>query len=201
MAEWWPDVDYEAPEEFIEEEGGDVEQPEAMYTFHTALDERVCGQCAPLEGVMFSESEISEWFPSADQLADDFIEANVHDRCRCQLTKVPVEQGTEDGGGEEGMEGRGEPLSMAFRAMRSPQGLVRYAARRGLRGALGAMGATALAPFLVPMIFSLVLPLVMTAVQQWIRQQALAEIRRQARELEKKQAQQDKENFKGVTSE
>ncbi len=202
----WEDADInldEWPQEFYDEgfdQEGSVEEEygsQELWIFQTAMDDRVCGQCAPLEGVLFSRQDIMDQFPSADEF-EDIIFANVHDNCRCQL--IPQQQGGE--GGEDVVEGRGEPLAYMMRGIRNPTGLVRLAARRGLRGALGAMGMTALAPFLIPMIFAIVLPLITSLVQQFTKQQVEAELKKQVREQEKKRAaEMNREVYRGVVSE
>ena len=208
MSEYWPEFEGELPEEFYGEEGegfseGPVEEEfaaEQLYRYHTALDERVCGRCAPLEGVLFSLDEVNEQFPAADDF-EDIIFANVHDRCRCQLTREPQPQQEQEGGTEGMVEGRGTPLTGTaglIRAARSPRQLMRYGARYGLRGVLGLMGLSALAPFLLPLIFSFFMPIVTSLIQAQVRAQVEAEIRRRQEIEEKRRVERMRATYRTV---
>lgn len=145
-----------APEEFFGDEGSVEEEfaAEEQWLYQTALDERVCGRCAPLEGVLFSPEDIAEQFPAAENY-EDIIFANVHDKCRCQLIR-------QQGGEGEGdmVEGRGAPLSKGLSlgfAARNPRSLGRFGLRQVLMY-LGTSGIIAyiLSWFVVPIITSLV---------------------------------------------
>jgi hypothetical protein len=78
----WPDEFYE------EEEGGYLDYAGRTWVFNTALDERTCGDCGPLEGSCFLEEDIEPYFPDAEQLDDETIAVNLHDWCRCGLVLV-----------------------------------------------------------------------------------------------------------------
>jgi hypothetical protein len=74
------------PEEFYEEEqGGFLDYVGDSWVFNTALDERTCQDCGPLEGSAFLGEDIEPYFPYAEQLDDYTIAANLHPNCRCDL--------------------------------------------------------------------------------------------------------------------
>lgn len=186
----WPEETYS--EESFQE--SDVEQEfasEALWTYHTALDERVCGRCAPLEGVMFTLDEINEQFPSNENYGDIiFVNMDDHgDKCRCCLTKEPGSEGTE-GGEEETVDGRGTPLQgIIGRSSSAPSliSLMRHPtqtgfARFGIRSALVAAGLT----WLIFPILGLLWPLLMSAIQIWNQAQIKAEVERVIKEAEAK---------------
>ena len=70
------------PEEFYEEGFTDLGE---TWVFNTALDERTCQDCGPLEGSCFLGEDIEPFFPDAEQLDDETIAANIHPNCRCEL--------------------------------------------------------------------------------------------------------------------
>jgi hypothetical protein len=70
------------------EETGDliseeVPESETLYKFITSLDERVCPECAVLEGAVFPESVLEETFPGMEVLGEGVIHPHVHFGCRC----------------------------------------------------------------------------------------------------------------------
>lgn len=198
MSEYLDEGEYgldQWPEEFYGDEGfggeASVEEEyasEELWLYQTALDERVCGRCAPLEGVMFTLDEVNEQFP-ANENYEDIIFANVHDRCRCQLIRQPGTQEPGEDGGEGGredtVEGRGIPLrrvaSLGF-AARNPISLGRF----GLRQALILLGLPGIFAFIVPYLVQTIAQQVMNMIQQnqryWEqirRMQEAAALRRQ----------------------
>jgi hypothetical protein len=82
------------PEEFYEEEG--FSEEEELWVFETALDERVCPECGPLEGEPFLVEDIETYFPDAYENTDSTIVANLHENCRCLLTLVEEYEGEEE---------------------------------------------------------------------------------------------------------
>lgn len=72
-----------------EEESLEFPEDEIMWLFATALDERVCPDCGPLEGEVFPDSVLEETFPEYEELAEGVIHPHVHrprdDNCRCTL--------------------------------------------------------------------------------------------------------------------
>lgn len=75
------------PDEFYGEGGLDYEG--GTWVYNTAVDERVCGDCGPLEGSCFLEEDIESYFPNAEQIDDETIAVNLHDdTCRCELFLV-----------------------------------------------------------------------------------------------------------------
>jgi hypothetical protein len=66
---------------------GEEEEP-AQYQFATALDEVVCENCSPLNGEVFTEDEVDEWFPDYQEITPDVIQANIHPNCRCELLMI-----------------------------------------------------------------------------------------------------------------
>jgi hypothetical protein len=196
VEEWVSEDEYDVPAGF-EEEGGLADEfaAEPLYTYHTAMDERVCPQCAPLEGVMFTLDEINEQFPSNDNY-EDIIFVNAHDKCRCQLTReVQSEEVTGEKGESENMpEGRGTPLRTGFFLGRatstpslyrmmlnpSPGRLSRFMMRWGME----ALGLSAL---IFP-ILAVALPMLQAIIQEQVKLQVQAELRRRYLEEEKKRA-------------
>ena len=184
---------------------------EQLYRYHTALDERVCGRCAPLEGVLFSLEEIVEQFPSNENY-EDIIFANVHDRCRCQLTKEPQPEEPEEEGGEEEemVEGRGTPLrfnprsaigrSIAapslFSLLRrpSPGGFARF----GIRNVLTLTGLSWLIFPMLAFILPTLTSFVNFLVQNQVRTQMQVEIRRQWDKEEAERREQLRIVWKGI---
>ena len=182
---------------------------EQLYRYHTALDERVCGRCAPLEGVLFSLEEIVEQFPSNENY-EDIIFANVHDRCRCQLTKEPTPEGIPSEEEESMVEGRGAPLTrgMIGRSTSAPSlvGLLlhpspRGFARFGIRQLLG----TAALSFLISPILAIAMPLItqmINQVVQWqVRTQVENEVKRSMAEEERYREERVREIYKGIAPE
>jgi hypothetical protein len=197
VEEWISEDEYDVPAGFEEEsQPGLAEEfaAESLWKYQTALDERVCGRCAPLEGVMFSLDEINEQFPN-NQNFGDIIFVNMDDhggKCRCTLIREP---GTGEGmaGGEEDMvEGRGTPLGGntdgaplsplgLARAFRSPRSALRMATRQ----VFGLIGLGAMASPLAAVIFSAVIPMVQSYIEQQVKAQVEAETRRLKSELRK----------------
>jgi len=74
------------PEEFYDEEsGGSFDDVGETWVLNTALDERTCGKCGPLEGAAFLGEDLEECFPDAEDIDETTIAANLHDWCRCEL--------------------------------------------------------------------------------------------------------------------
>jgi hypothetical protein len=77
------------PDEFYDEGvGGNFDYVGGTWVYNTAIDERVCGDCGPLEGCGFLEEDIESCFPNAEQIDDETIAVNLHDYCRCELVLV-----------------------------------------------------------------------------------------------------------------
>lgn len=215
MAEWWSEDEFsEVPEGFEEEEGGGLAEEfasEPLYTYHTALDERVCPRCAPLEGVMFTLEEINEQFPSNENY-EDIVFVNLHDRCRCQLTREQqLEEPGEEGEGEDMVEGRGEPLygrGWIGRSTFSPSlvGLIlhpspRSFARFGIRGILSMLGLSSLIFPILAIAMPLLLPMINQLVRVQVKEEMEREIRRQLEaEFAKREAMM-REVYRGVIPE
>ncbi len=198
-----PDLSFDDwPQEFYDE-GFDAEEEfgsEELWSFETAGDERVCGRCAPLEGVLFDRDEISENFPFAEEINEDTIQVNLHEPhdefCRCLLIR---QQGTGDLGGEGMVEGRGSPLRPVpglIRAARSPRAALRYGLRYGLRGALGMIGLSLLVPLLAPLITYAVMPMIQGFINDQVRRQVEAELKRRRDEEERQRDAQFREIYK-----
>jgi hypothetical protein len=82
------------PDEFYEEEGfSDVGK---TWVFNTALDERTCERCTPLEGEPFLGEDIEDYFPNAEQIDETMIRVNIHDFCRCELVLAEEYWGEEE---------------------------------------------------------------------------------------------------------
>lgn len=75
-------------DEFYGEESFDQ-----VWIFETALDERVCPLCGPLEGEAFLIEDLEASFPNARDLGDGTIAANLHKNCRCVLVEVEEYEG------------------------------------------------------------------------------------------------------------
>jgi hypothetical protein len=193
VEEWVSEDEYDVPAGFEEEsQPGLAEEfaAESLWKYQTALDERVCGRCAPLEGVMFTLDEINEQFPN-NQNFGDIIFVNMDDhggKCRCTLIQEvqPEEVPGGEGEGEDMTEGRGTPLRVPavatyVRALRSPRWGFRLAARQ----VLGAIGMSSLVPLLVPLIFYAIIPMVQLFIQQQVKMRVEAETRRLKSELRK----------------
>jgi len=75
-------------------------QMESNFMFITALDERVCPQCGPLDSQVFTASEAEINFPNATELFPGTVAANVHINCRCQLVSEPIDEGVMEPLGE-----------------------------------------------------------------------------------------------------
>jgi hypothetical protein len=194
VAEWWSEDEFADVPEGFEEESGLAEEfaAEPLYTYHTALDERVCPQCAPLEGVMFSLDEINEQFPSNENY-EDIIFANLHDKCRCQLTRE-TQPGEVPGGEEEDMvEGRGEPLRRGL-------GIARFIQRptlgRGARLLASLLGISGIGTLISLFLFA-----AMPLINEFIRHQIEMQLREALREEQRKEEQRRKEILKEVLAE
>jgi SPP1 gp7 family putative phage head morphogenesis protein len=73
-----------------------TEKVEPVFNFITAADERVCPQCGPLDGQVFTASEVESNFPDASELFPGTVAANVHINCRCQLIGEPMDESATD---------------------------------------------------------------------------------------------------------
>jgi len=188
VAEWPSEGEFDQflPEGFEEEDLEEEFASEPLYAYHTALDERVCGRCAPLEGVMFTLDEINEQFPSNENY-EDVIFVNLHDKCRCQLIR------------EEGeMDGRGTPLSsgawlstgmiLSPQRISRPRSLLQY----GISRLFSFLGIGAVLPFLFPVIAWL-MPIIQASIQSQVQleleKQIKAEIAKQL-EAERKEREE-----------
>jgi len=68
------------------------DENEEVWVFETALDEKVCPFCGPLDGETFLTSD----FPDATELDDTTMAANLHENCRCMLILVESYDGEEE---------------------------------------------------------------------------------------------------------
>lgn len=80
-------------DEVFGEEEGEEEEEEEFWEFETAMDERVCDVCGPLDGEVFSVDELEEYFPDGWEIGLGVIQANVHPNCRCTLQLVEGSMG------------------------------------------------------------------------------------------------------------
>jgi len=77
---------------------------EIVYAYRTRMDEKVCDECAELEGTEYPIEIIGEteqieeenrqlkWiFPYCERQDEDFVKVNLHPNCRCYLEKVSEE--------------------------------------------------------------------------------------------------------------
>jgi hypothetical protein len=93
MSDYW-DFSPEAPESDQTEDSEDSEKQ--LWEFQTAMDERVCPICAPLDGGLYTELDLDIYFPNS-VLLGDLVLARLHRNCRCSLTKVEGDgEATED---------------------------------------------------------------------------------------------------------
>lgn len=70
-------------------------EEENQWIFETAMDERVCPVCAPLDGSIYTESELAINFPNSISLGD-IIYVNLHVDCRCSLIQAEGNQENEE---------------------------------------------------------------------------------------------------------
>jgi hypothetical protein len=189
VEEWISEDEYDVPAGFEEEsQPGLAEEfaAESLWKYQTALDERVCGRCAPLEGVMFTLDEINEQFPN-NQNFGDIIFVNMDDhggKCRCTLIQEvrPEEVPGGEGEGEDMVEGRGTPLpgGIVGRSTSAPSLfslLLRRPtpyrlARFGIRQILNILGLSSLA---IP-ILAVAMPLINSYIQAEVKRQVQFQI-------------------------
>jgi hypothetical protein len=212
VEEWVSEDEYDVPAGFEEEEGGGLAQEfaaEPLWTYHTALDERVCGRCAPLEGVMFTLDEINEQFPN-NQNFGDIIFVNMDDhggKCRCTLIQEvrPEEVPGGEGEGEDMVEGRGTPLRgiigrstaapslMGLMRRPSPYGFARF----GIRNVLALAG---LSWMIFPML-AIMIPMIQGIIQWQVQQQVEAALQKKLAEEERKRKAMFREVYRGIIAE
>lgn len=69
------------------------------WMYQTALDELVCPQCGPLNGMIFETYQIKEWFPFYGYESLTLIRPNTHlprdHNCRCIMLKMEQPQAAE----------------------------------------------------------------------------------------------------------
>jgi len=86
----WPEQFYEGESYFGEE------YDEEVWVYETALDERVCPICGPLEGEAFLGEDVDANFPEASDIDETTLAPNLHDNCRCQLVLAEEYEGKEE---------------------------------------------------------------------------------------------------------
>lgn len=91
----WPLSMVFGEEDLSAEEFGDEQESEQSYILETALDEKVCEICGPLEGEIFPESALEEEFPDAEFDPDGSVRLNAHSPrdpyCRCIASPIEDE--------------------------------------------------------------------------------------------------------------
>jgi len=63
--------------------GFDATNPEFIYRYRTAGDERVCADCIGDDNAMMNGREIQSHFPNAVYVGEGLWFINRHDKCRC----------------------------------------------------------------------------------------------------------------------